>query len=374
MKSPSNKCRVLLQSLLALAFILTNTTAFAQVWGRPLPAPPEMVTVPSGTLEAAYSVPKTFQLRWYQYLATPLGPVDPAQIVVCIQAPTVTCTLQANAPANGVWSGTATAPLFTRVAIRNAQKVLLGYAYSLTATLGNAFFDRPLKWTVGACSGVLNSTCTFTSAAKPNSATHYYSTKNIRPDRFSFVFWDGPLGQDLRQVSVTALAGNYGTTDVGPFRSEVIGMKALIDPNNMDLCETNPNRPGLNLPDTALLLTTDGRQLQVGNVRSGGVINTSGLTIAAISVDGPSLAFDNPTSFDVFLPVGEIEEPVAYHVVRVVAASAPIPAQGSRVGIVGIAATDFTGFTPWSDAAMNNRVVEFNEADNKRVRCTVMIW
>lgn len=383
MKSPSTSCRMLrvnrrmirLLSLFSVMFFITTTTALAQIWRIPSPAPPQIVTAPSGTSEATYSVPQTVLLRWKQFLATPLGDVDPLYIVVCIQAPTVTCAWQASAPASGVWSGSSALKPFTRVKITNAQNVLLGYAYSLTVTLGNTFFDRPLKWTVGACSISLNSSCTFTSATTPKSnTTNYYSTKNIRPDRFSFVFWDGPFGQDLRQVSVTALAGNYGTTDVGSFRSEVIAMKALIDPNNMDLCETNPNRPGLNLPDAALLITSTGARWRVDSLRSGGVINTNGLTIAAISLDGPTFAVDNPTSFDVFLPVGEVEEPVAYHVVRVVAASAAIPAQGSRVGVVGIAATDFTGFTPWSDAALNNRIVEFNETDNQRVRCTVMIW
>ncbi len=362
-------------TLAALTLLFASVPALAQVFGRPLPAPPEITNAPSGTSEATYSVPKTYQFQWNQFLATPLGPVNPTHIVVCIQAPTVTCTWQASAPANGIWSGSATALPFTRVEMRDTQKVLLGYKYSLTVTLGNNFFDRPLKWTVGACSGAMNSACTFVSATRPKSTTtNYYSTKNIRPDRFSFVFWDGPFGQDFRQVSVSAFAGNYGTTDVDTFRSEVIGMKALIDPNNIDLCETNPNRPGLNLADTALLITTDGRQFRAGSLRVGGVINTSGLTIAAISLDGPVLAVGNPASFDVFLPVGEVEEPVANHVVRVVPAASPIPAQGSRVAVVGISATDFTGFTPWSDLSLNNRIVEFNELDNKRVRCTVMIW
>ena len=173
----------------------SSQVALAQIvppGGFPPPGGPTLKPRPAslsalkGVHEGHIGQPLTFQ--WTQYSFSPLGEPAPSYFVVCVFPAILSCASAsfrwmvpaASVPRTPIMSGTG------------ATGQVIGHAYSfeLPDLLWPSHFDRQLLWTVGSCASGAATSCSFAAADD-----FWLSTKNVVAVDTFMAFVSSPSGR-----------------------------------------------------------------------------------------------------------------------------------------------------------------------------------
>lgn len=318
----------------ALAMVCAGGTSAAQTFppiappggGSPTPRAPSL-TAPRHTVQA--SVGSTLALQWTQFLHAPFRAPQPNYFIICVFEPaTSSCS---TAPLD--WTLATSA--IPRIPLMSAGH-LIGHSYTfeLPDPLSAKQLDRPLQWSVGACTTTLAASCTF--AAPMNL---WLSTKDLAATNVS----DGMSGATY--LYAEGEVSNLGASASGPFRAVLSIWPAIYDTTTAS-CLTDVDS---SLAMNGYAHTKAGELLDISQLPLGpdNKLDVSGHRIVGITAEIGPLVTEAVT---VRLNAGD----VAYVVQADTAAVAP----AAFVTLLFADATD--------------AVTEYDETDNRLRECHVI--
>jgi len=357
--------------LVAMTYCASNDAAAAT------PPLPQVQPLPTGVLEVDHATSQSVTISWFQPLAAPKEPpVDAGTFVICLQDPAYLVSHQCEtqmggSSSSGVWTRSATDASLHRTAVYigspfSPNRVLTGYNYWTTLTLGNGYYDRSLRWSLAACVTKTIGTCISTGAPFA-----WYTTKALGGNPNIEIF--------RPQVKITAGAYNFGTSDADLFVSRITGYQALVGASGA--CALNPNEAGLNVTNSSKFITRAGQVLSAAGFRSGTAYDVSGIDMIAIVnsttsfgvAAGPSTSIYGPP----FAPLPLAFQPVSGNPVSTAMATKDIailslPVQPNQASLP-VASQKFAIAAVVSIDDLN-QVKEVNEGDNKGAECRTFTY
>jgi hypothetical protein len=340
--------------LIQLGLLFTAANAFALV-----PPAPRNIVAPSGTLIATTNMPVSVTVRWFQTAILQVGVnASATHFVVCARAPGIVCTWPAGAQP-GVFASPVTNGTLTRTPVYSGSpfgpRIITGYNFSMTVSLGNTEFDAPLQWSVAACAAVAaNVPPTPSTCVSGNGPQVIYVAKDLTAQAHMHV--------QQGALFVTGQAANIGSTRSGPFWSTIRTTGAAL--NRSGRCMTDPLEfpsGGVFNRDVLKAVTQDGQLIRVGDYASNGGYNFGALIIVAIVSPFTGLVWADASAQATLEPNGNIASPeLVVDMQRPISDFQPITDRTSPFGVVTYTRVD-----------TNSQIPEINEGNNGWGECSV---